>query len=84
MTTKERKKIEPIIESTRWKLKEAGYLGALVIGKDAAELRAKTSSLEPASKIHVAFSVLIKATSADKGFMLAGIYEMFSSIFFML
>ena len=34
MTTKERKKIEPIIESTRWKLKEAGYLGALVIGKE--------------------------------------------------
>jgi hypothetical protein len=39
MTTKERKKIEPIIESTRWKLKEAGYIGALVVGKDATELR---------------------------------------------
>lgn len=39
MTAKERKVIEPIIESTRWKLKEAGYLGALVVGKDAAELR---------------------------------------------
>ena len=39
MTRKERKKIEPIITSTRWKLKEAGYIGALVVGKDAAELR---------------------------------------------
>ena len=39
MTTKERKKIEPIITSTRWKLKEAGYIGALVVGKDATELR---------------------------------------------
>ena len=39
MTTKERKKIEPIIQSTRWKLKEVGYIGALVVGKDAAELR---------------------------------------------
>lgn len=39
MTTKERKKIEPIIESTRWKQKEVGYIGALVVGKDATELR---------------------------------------------
>ena len=39
MTTKERKKISPIIENTRWKLKEVGYIGALVVGKDAAELR---------------------------------------------
>ena len=39
MTTKERKKIEPIITSTRWKLKEVGYIGALVVGKDAKELR---------------------------------------------
>lgn len=39
MTTKERKMIEPIIESTRWKLKEVGYIGALVVGKDATELR---------------------------------------------
>ena len=39
MTNKERKKIEPIITSTRWKLKEAGYIGALVVGKDAKELR---------------------------------------------
>ena len=39
MTNKERKKIEPIITSTRWKLKEVGYIGALVVGKDATELR---------------------------------------------
>ena len=39
MVTKERKQIEPIITSTRWKLKEAGYIGALVVGKDAKELR---------------------------------------------
>lgn len=39
MTRKERKKIEPIITQTRWKLKEVGYIGALVVGKDATELR---------------------------------------------
>ena len=39
MVTKERKKIEPIITSTRWKLKEAGFIGALVVGMDATELR---------------------------------------------
>ena len=39
MMNKKQKKIEPIITSTRWKLNEAGYIGALVVGKDAKGLR---------------------------------------------
>ena len=39
MTAKERKVLEPIIEQTRCKLSAAGYKGALIIGKDVAELR---------------------------------------------
>lgn len=39
MTTKERKKLLPIIESTRWKLRQEGYIGALVVGKNGNELR---------------------------------------------
>lgn len=34
MTTKDKKKLEPIIESTRCKLASVGYKGALIIGKD--------------------------------------------------
>ena len=39
MTTNEKKLLEPIIEQTRCKLAAAGYKGALIIGKDVAELR---------------------------------------------
>ena len=39
MTTNEKKLLEPIIEQTRCKLAAAGYKGALIVGKDAAELR---------------------------------------------
>ena len=39
MDKKERKKIESIITITRWKMKEAGFVGALIVGKDAEELR---------------------------------------------
>ena len=39
MTTKDKKKLEPIIESTRYKLASVGYKGALIIGKDVREIR---------------------------------------------
>ena len=39
MTAKERKTLEPIVEQTRCKLSAVGYKGALIVGKDIAELR---------------------------------------------